>query len=181
MILIYQEDRTKLCKLEKGISQFTGLEFTGEKNRISTELPILTYGVFYTQLIFEVKGINLEVTIHERCSEKEGLLGGQSNYEFAENFDYLYICGVKLKVKTQSRLTLETPEMYDGLKPKSSFELGWHTFRLRSPEMSAPATDWGIINLCTFLLAQIPGFRLPEVREDKVVEFSPEKELAAVS
>lgn len=77
MTLIYLTDQKLLRELEHGIPQFTGLEYTGEKNRISTELPILKSGVFYTQLIFEGKGINLEVTIHERCSKKKSLLGGK--------------------------------------------------------------------------------------------------------
>jgi hypothetical protein len=181
MTLIYLTDQRLLWELEHGIPQFTGLEYTGEKNRISTELPVLTSGVFYTQLIFEGKGINLEVTIHERCSKKEGLLGGQEEHGFSENFDHLYIYEVRLKVKAKSRLSLEIPEMYDGVKPKSSFELGWHTFRLRSPDMSAPATDWGVINLCAALLAQIPGYILPDVAEENVVTIPHSKELAAVS
>lgn len=178
MVLIYQTDQTKLWELESGIPSLTGLEFAGDRNRISTEMPIQKSGTFYVQLVFKSLNITLEVTIHEKCSEREGLLGGQENYVYEQNFNHRYRYGIQLITKNLRRFTLAVPEEYSGLKLDSStYDMGTQKFRFTSPEMNTPATDWGIINLCTFLLVQVPGFSLPE---EKVLMI-PQRQLAAVS
>lgn len=182
MTLIYQEDQTKLWELEYGIPRNTGLDFVGDKNWISTETPIKTSGVFYVQLVFANTNLTLEVTIHEKAAIKESLLGGQENHVYDQNFDRQYRYGIQLSVKTATRLTLNIPEEYPDLKlDSSSLDKGIQKFRFASPWMEVPATDWGIINLCTALLIQVPGYALSQIPEEKVVEISPLKELAAVS
>ena len=184
MTLIYQVDQTKLLEIEEGIQHQTGLTFLGEKVSISTKMPILTSGTFYVELVFANDDITLEVTVYERVIIKQNLLEGERAHVHSQNFDHQYRYEFKLITQTQTsgRITIDMPEEYSGLKlDNSSFDTKVQKFRFVSQWMETPATDWGVINLCAALLVQIPGYISPERTEEKTVEISQTKELAAVS